>query len=72
VQISKLFFRVSNVIKNWVSNSFYDFEEDAELLKTLEDFISNEMITALGSSELSPAVNLQKLIAKMVCLFFFF
>lgn len=59
------YFRVFNVLKDWLKNAFYDFRNDTALLGTLEKFINKEMAPTMEN----PANTLQSIIKKKVCFF---
>eukprot|EP01114_Cavostelium_apophysatum_P018833 TRINITY_DN5915_c0_g1_i2.p1 TRINITY_DN5915_c0_g1~~TRINITY_DN5915_c0_g1_i2.p1 ORF type:complete len:677 (+),score=196.76 TRINITY_DN5915_c0_g1_i2:160-2190(+) len=55
--------KVFDVLKIWLSEHYYDFSSDPELLKTLQEFINNRIITSDRSPE---GDSLNRIIAKQL------
>lgn len=57
-------FRIYNLLKHWISRHWVDFDDNTEMIKLLQNFITLMATTGQGKS----AESLEKLLKKMVCI----
>ena len=60
--------RIYNLVKHWISRHWVDFDDNPEMITLLRQFIKRMKET----DQVNNAVNLEKLLKKMVVLFSFF